>query len=89
MLVYPKPRRQRDIAYKGAPPRLAAHQPHRLQLGVDTRRGRKRHMVLRGETPVRRQLRACRQLTATDRRGITIDQGFVARFHRNVSMTIF
>gem|GEM_PF-6435942 len=59
VLIDTQPRRQRNIPHKRAPPRFAAHQSHRLQLGIDARRRGERDMVFRRQPPVRRQLCAC------------------------------
>lgn len=84
LLVDPMPRRQREVPHEGAAPGFATDQPHLLQFTVDARGGGQREAFLGGQGTVRRQTAAGGQLPAADRLRVSVDNGFVSGFHREM-----
>ena len=84
LLIDPMPRRQREVAHEGAAAGFAANQPHLFQFTVDARGGGQRDALPGGKGTVRRQTAAGGQLPAADRLRISVDNGFISGFHREM-----
>ena len=78
------PRRQREVAHEGAAAGFAANQPHLFQFTIDARGGGQRDALPGGKGTVRRQTGAGGQLPAADRLRISVDNGFISGFHREM-----
>ena len=84
LLIDPVPRRQREVAHEGAAAGFAADQPHLFQFTIDARGGGQRDALPGGKGTVRRQTGAGGQLPAADRLRISVDNGFISGFHREM-----
>ena len=84
LLIDPMPRRQREVAHEGAAAGFAANQPHLFKFTVDAGGGGQREAFIGGKGTVRWQTAAGGQLPAADRLRISVDNGFISGFHREM-----